>query len=166
MSAIIYLVCFLFLVLLLQSCKDYSEEALAEGKRFFDERLLQCGDSAYAEIGNSIILEFKNITYFVSGDELTKDDKKNGIDWKGSVGVRGTQYRHYEYFPKWSPWQNWIPSNVIHTGIGQFSLWRFTQAFVQRKNGNWRTDLNTTASLLPTGNAMRTARSCEQIPQS
>lgn len=111
------------------------EEAEAQGKKFFGNKILECRGKHYIRSERSKIIELDNLVYVIKKEQLTESDKKNGISWKGSIILRPSVYRRYEDSVGWGKYNDWEVngSTVVPMGINISSM----SVDIIKLNNNW-----------------------------
>ena len=138
-NRIIYNFTILVLILFSFSCKSKGNfltgddgKALELGHKYFEERLLKCGDSQFSSLQGYV--EIKGVDFKVNKRELTEADKANGYAWRGNVEMYGKLYRRYSGFPpKWGPWEEWYDKNMNLPNTSSPT----STISISLKNGEW-----------------------------
>ena len=108
-------------------------EALKTAKEFYSTRILECNGRYYVQ-GNSIT-ELEGLQYNVNPNSLSEADRKNGIEWKGTISFGARIYRPLKNNKVWGEFGEWksnpnpldLAPNRIHGNV--ISL--------MKKNGDW-----------------------------
>jgi hypothetical protein len=108
------------------SCKAGSlksglqSEAESHAHAWFDRGFIKCGEDYFSNFDNDFsaiyvskyglsrkkgLFQFKNLSYSLKEDPVTSTEKLNGIEWKGTIASRYTQFRYYDG-KTWSPWED------------------------------------------------------------
>jgi|LQYC01.1.fsa_nt_gi hypothetical protein len=125
-----------FTFFVLTSCSgELNGEALNKGKEYFSSRVLECQGKHYVR-GNSIT-ELEGFKYWVKPLELSEADRRNGTEWKGSIGFEARLYRSLESNGQWGEFVTW-PSEIWYSlepnGIKGSSV------SAMKINGKWYVD--------------------------
>jgi hypothetical protein len=115
------------------SCGGPDNEALRLGEKYFNERLLKCGDSWFGRHSRGFV-QMKDVKLQVIKSFLSEADKANGWEWKGHVGLNVRIFRSYSHGPGWSEWAlgpeartAWYPSFEHLVNL-------------TRRNGRWQVE--------------------------
>ncbi len=128
------LLCFITAVALISSCSmGLDREALKKGKNYFSGRVLKCG-SRYFVMGYSIT-ELDGFKYEINSIKLTEADRRNGIEWRGSIGFKAKLYRPLRNNSQWGGWETWN-DNLYGFGIGPNGIKALSVTAI-KKDGRW-----------------------------
>ena len=89
-------------------------EAETLAKEWVNSHFLIHKGSWYTSYPNGFMAQFKNVRHEVEAGEVTKADKLNGIEWKGSITYTCDVYRDYnarDFNFKKKGWQDWKNCN-------------------------------------------------------
>jgi hypothetical protein len=103
-------------------------EALKVGKEHFSNKVLECNGKHYVQ--GKTIIELEDFEYYVKSIELSEVDRRNGIEWAGTVSFSADVYRELKG-KQWSDFHEWETSLKGLIGLSGISL------ELIKKNGKW-----------------------------
>src|ERR1041384_2110985 len=134
------------------------EEAMKIGRKYFEDRLVQCGDSYYTKIENHNLppaeavslrdyVQYRNVSFPLAVDPVSDINRMNGLEWSGRVSMNWTYMRTAFGFAKPLRWASWQPK-------GTHIL------FVKKNKSGWKLDERSFGGEKPT------CQEVERIPES
>jgi hypothetical protein len=97
-------------------------EAESQAQAWFDKGFVKCGEDYFSNFDNELspiyvskygssrkkgLFQFKNLSYSLKENPVTSTEKLNGIEWKGLIATRYTQFRYHDG-KTWSPWEDML----------------------------------------------------------
>lgn len=107
-------------------------EAFRLGKKYFDGRLLKCGDSWFGRHAKGFV-QMKGVKLVVVEEFLNEAEKANGWEWRGSVWLQGSMFRKYDDGRGWEQWSLWTGDWIINFP-GDFER----RVYLTRISGRWQ----------------------------
>lgn len=115
----LFIICFIIVIYLMVGCgKGLNKEATKVAfDKVLNKHTVQCGNYWYIYYRLVGLCRFDKVQFSIKPDKLNEADKRNGIEWKGSIGLRGGDMVQWVESDRWSEWKTNMIAELLRPAI-------------------------------------------------